>query len=133
MNKRLIRLFSKGQTMIELVVTMGLVAVVMTTIVVMVNRSIQLSEASETRKVAIDLVRTQIEYIRADKYNYDSLTEFATAINNGNYTPISKPGYFLTLSATDNSTYIELSVTVAWRDVKGNHSITNNTKVSNEL
>ena len=126
-----------GVSMIELILGIGLIALVLTAIALMTTRAIQLAESSKLRQKAIIYAQDGIEQVRQEKattswnefkINYSAMeTELSDAEVNGEgfkrvITLVQNP---------DSDSEFLLTSTVTWTDYQGTHNVEQTTIISN--
>lgn len=123
----------RGQTMIELLVGIGLTAIILLAMALLSTRAIQLSEVSSNRQKAVGLATEGIEDIRRLR-NEQYWSDFITGVNNASPTLYQQSVFesIFTRSIyrqiiTPANDQVEVTVNVTWQDVKGTHTVTQKT------
>ncbi|MGI5827464.1 MAG: type IV pilus modification PilV family protein [Patescibacteria group bacterium] len=134
MNKTAHTASSSGQSLIELLVGMTIMVIVLTAAALLATKSIQLSQLSLLRKKAVILAKEGIEQARKERdtktwndFAIDSLEEENDI--DGNFTrKILKTVLQDTLG--NPRPIVHVVVEVSWIDVKGDHTVTQQTYLS---
>lgn len=148
-------LFEKGQSLFEVVVAVGISALIVTGIVVLSANSIQNSSFSRDKTLASLYVQQAMEWIRKErdqnsdvfrtKATYDQSNNITYCLNDLSWP--NTPGNCASESFVDGDTkfvrkvtfpacnpcppnIIEVNVTVSWMDSKGNHDVSSSTNFS---
>ena len=75
----------EGFTLLELLITMGLMAVISGGIISAIGQGPRMSQRDGTRKSHIEAIRSALEIYRNDKRGYPLLTGWETSLTGGSY------------------------------------------------
>jgi len=125
-----------GISLIEIVVSVGIIAVILLSIALLSTKSLQMAQMAQTRQTAISYARKGIELVRLNRETKPWNT-FVSEINNTSIYPINEqiqPNMTRSYSITqDSSDKVLVEVTIIWTDVKGQHTITQTTTLTRWL
>lgn len=128
---------NSGQSMVELILVIMLMAVALTAGAMMVARSMQLSEVSLNRQRAVTITKTVSEYIKKEKelnnwnvfINRMEEVDFLDGINitglsysedvEGEFRIVN----FNFVEDVSDPVNVEVNFGVEWEDIKGSHTI----------
>lgn len=147
-------LFEKGQSLFEVVVAVGISALIITGVVVLATNSIQNSTYSRDKTLASLYVQQAEEWLRKErdqnsvvfnaKAAFDQSNDITYCLNNlvwPNAPGSCSSGSFIggdtkfvrkiTFPACNPcvSDLVEVNITVSWKDSKGNHDVSSSTNL----
>lgn len=105
----------KGQTLIEMVIAVGLVAFVLVGLVAGAIVSLQTARLARERNVANQLVATELENARQER-DADPISFFADTGVTGPTTVGENPAFQVTVTKTLDVDQMEILVEVSWDD-----------------
>lgn len=122
----------RGQTLIEMVIAIGLVSFVLVGLVAGATASLKSARLSRERNRATYLAQTELESARRDR-DEDPETFFTTAGVTGPTESGTAPVYRITVTKTLVGTQMEVSVTVAWDDAGNTYQVVEETLLTKWL
>jgi len=128
------RKFFGGQSLIEIVVAVGIIAVVLVGVSDLITRSLGLSSFQKSKNMAVSIAQNQLTYYRQqrDQNPTDFFIDPNTNYSSCDWYVFDKVNYACTITYSaigDPTTGVSMKVTIVWKD--GNKTI--NTELSQEL
>ncbi len=126
---------NQGFSILEVVVSVGIISIILLSIALLSTKSLQMTQMAQMRQKAIMYSRQGIEMIRNDRettawsvFLNEKLDEYLNSMSFR--TP--EPGFFRTVSfiINDENTSVEIKCEVTWQDSKGDHSVSQTTKLT---
>lgn len=126
---------NQGFSILEVVVSVGIISIILLSIALLSTKSLQMTQMAQMRQKAIMYSRQGIEMIRNDRettaWNVFLDVKLDEYLNSMSFrTP--EPGFFRTVSfiINDENTSVEIKCEVTWQDSKGDHSVSQTTKLT---
>lgn len=123
---------SDGQTLIEMVIAIGLVAFVLVGLVAGATASLKTARLSRERNRAVQLAQTELEAARRER-DADPDVFFGSAGTTGPTNSGTNPTYSITVVRTLVGSAMEVVVTVSWVDAGNTYTVTEETTLARWL
>lgn len=123
---------NSGQSLVELLVAVSIIAIALTAVSLLALRSLQLSEAARDREKAVILAKTKIEEVRKERDSEFWSVFRDSSLGIGTTELQIEDTFKRTTTKTrvpdDNTaTRVDVTVRVEWSDFKGEHNLEQST------
>jgi prepilin-type N-terminal cleavage/methylation domain-containing protein len=120
---------NSGQTLIELMIALAVIAIGLTAILTLTTRSVKTSEVTKIRQDAVSLARTKIDEVRFARETTPNWDDFVQSDLVSDSSSEAYPGttgglVWQISSSSPSQGALEIVVTVSWEDVSGRHYCT---------